>query len=175
MVENAQEAFKRHLRDVVAPQLREHGLRGSGQSYVLPDPAWWALIGVQKSAYSTALAVKFTVNLSAVSKRAWDEARREHSYLKDTPPPDIDRASWDARRLEESYYPARPSANTLGGGSSTRIGHLIPGVAADHWWTLTTDNAKDVLSDAAQAIVSWGLPWLRQAISQASHRPTGLP
>ena len=175
MVETAQQAFQRHLRDVVAPQLREHGLRGSDRNYVLPDPAWWALIGVQKSSYSTALAIKFTVNLSVVNKRDWDDARREHSHLKDTPPPGVDRATWDARRLEASYYPARPSANTFGGTFSTRLGHLIPGVAGDHWWTLTTDDAEEVLSDATRAIVSWGLPWLRQTIIHASHRSAGQP
>ena len=45
MTETAQDVFKRLLRDVVAPELRRQGLRGSGSAYVLPDAAFWAQVG----------------------------------------------------------------------------------------------------------------------------------
>jgi hypothetical protein len=86
VAETAQETFNRLLKDVVAPTLRAAGLKGSGTSYVLPDQEWWAQVGFQKSTSSNSSVVKFTVNLSTTLKTEWDEARREHSYLKDTPP-----------------------------------------------------------------------------------------
>lgn len=93
-----------------------------------------------------------------------DEQRRDHSPLKDTPPPAVDRTSWDAQRLERSVYPARPSANTFGEGRVERIGQLVPRIAADHWWYLSADNAEEVMEDALGALLSYGLPWLRREI-----------
>jgi hypothetical protein len=108
--------------------------------------------------------VKFTINLKLTDKGWWDEQRRDHSPLKDRPPPGSDRATWDAQRLERSVYPARPSVNTSDDGRVQRIGHLIPGIKGDHWWMLTVDNAEDVVEDALMALLSHGLPWLRQEI-----------
>src|SRR5213080_565037 len=84
MAETAQTTFARLLRDVVAPALRAEGLRGSGMSYVLPDPVFWGIVGFQESMRSDADVVKFTVNLTATAKEDWDEWRRDHSYAKDT-------------------------------------------------------------------------------------------
>ena len=161
----AQDALQRLLKDVVAPALRAEGLQGSGKAYVLPDPVYWAQVGFQGSYRSTADATQFTINLKVTSKAAWDEARRDHSPVKDTPPPGVDRAEWDARRLKESAYPLRPSANIFGGGTM-RIGHLIPSIGRDHWWTLTVANARPVVDDALDALVRYGLPWLRQQVAK---------
>ena len=123
----AQQVFSEMLPTVVAPGLRERGLRGSGQSFWLPDDRMWAQVGFQKSVSSTKDAVRFTVNLGVTDKAAWDEVRREHSYVKDTPPPGVHKADWDAERLAQSYYPKRPSVT---GGGMTRIGHLMRDVRA---------------------------------------------
>lgn len=123
MSENAQEVFARLMRDVVAPELRRQGHKGSGSVYLLPDAAYWAQVGFQKSMSSDRDRVKFTINLKVSEKAWWDEQRRDHSPVKDTPPSGIDRASWDARRLERSAYPARPSASSFGDGRTERIGH----------------------------------------------------
>jgi len=164
MTETAQDAFKRLLRDAVAPALRAEGLTGSGSVYVVPNPTYWAQVGFQKSMSSSKDVVRFTINLKLTDKRWWDEQRRDHSPLKDRPPPGSDRATWDAQRLERSVYPARPSVNTSDDGRVQRIGHLIPGIKGDHWWMLTVDNAEDVVEDALRALLSHGLPWLRQEI-----------
>ena len=65
---SAQDEFRRFLRDVVSPAMRSAGLKGSAGRYQLPSPACFALIGFQRSAGSTASAVKFTINLKAVSR-----------------------------------------------------------------------------------------------------------
>jgi hypothetical protein len=162
MTETAQSAFKRLLRDVVSPALREQGLRGSGSVYVLPHPAYWAQVGFQRSTSSSKDAVKFTINLKVTNKEWWNEQRRDHSPLKDRPPPGVDRAAWDAQRLEHSVYPARPSVNTSDDGRWQRIGDLIPGIDRDHWWMLTVENAQEVMQDALGALLSYGVPWLRR-------------
>jgi hypothetical protein len=164
MTESAQEVFKRLLRDAVAPELRRQGLKGSGAAYVLPDTAFWAQVGFQKSTSNNSDFVKFTINLKVTGKEWWDEQRRAHSPLKDTPPLGVDKASWDAQRLEHSVYPARPSANVSGEGRIERIGRLIPGIEADHWWSLSANNAEGVMAEAVGALLSHGLPWLRREI-----------
>ncbi len=168
MSESAAAALKRVLREVVAPALRAQGLHGSGQTYVLPNASHWAQVGFQKSTSSTADTVKFTINLKVTCKDWWDEQRRDHSPLKDTPPRGIDRASWDAQRLKESVYPARPSANTSGDGRTMRIGPLIPDVKADHWWLMTAATAEQVIAEALEAVITYGLPWLRREVGETT-------
>lgn len=163
MMETAQDRFKRHLRDDIAPALRREGLRGSGTSYVLPNPTVWAQVGFQKSMSSSTDVVRFTINLKVTDKASWDEQRRDHSAVKDTPPLGIDPDAWNARRLEESYYPPRPAANTLGYGRYKRIGQLLPS-PGDQWWDLTVDNADEVIGIALHALLTYGLPWLRREV-----------
>ena len=153
-METAQESFKRLLRDRVAPVLRAEGLRGSGASFVLPDPTWWAQVGFQKSKWNNADEVTFTVNLTLTDKAWWDHERREHSPMHDHAPPGTDQAAWDAERLARSAYPVRPSPNVFNWGNAQRIGHLMPGVGKDHWWTLSADNADTVMEEALQALVA---------------------
>ncbi len=164
MTETAQDAFKRLLRDVVAPALRNQGLRGSGAVYVLPNRFYWAQVGFQKSTSSSKDAVKFTINLKVTDKEQWNQERRDHSPLKDRPPPGVSQEDWDAQRLERSAYPARPSVGTFGDGRSERIGDLMPGTNRDQWWTLTAQNAEDVMHDALRSLLDHGLPWLRREI-----------
>ena len=146
----------------MAPELRRHGLKGSGSAYVLPDAAFWGQAGFQKSTSSSSGLVKFTINLKVTDKEWWDEQRRDHSPLKDTPPPGVDRTSWDAQRLERSVYPRRPSANTSGEGRVERLGRLVPGTEVHHWWSLSPDNAEGGMENALRALLTYGLPWLRR-------------
>ena len=86
--ETAQATFSRLLRDVVGPRLQP-------MAYVAqapmggPDETCRALVGFQKARESTVEVVKFTVNLKAMNREVWDEARRQHSYVKDAPPPGV--------------------------------------------------------------------------------------
>jgi hypothetical protein len=76
-VTSAQDEFRGFLRDVVSPAMRSAGLKGSAGHYQLPSQACYALVGFQRSASSTASAVKFTMNLKAVSREAWELARAD--------------------------------------------------------------------------------------------------
>lgn len=96
------------------------------------------------------------------TKEGWDERRREHSYVKDTPPPGVDPLRWDAERLAQSYYPKRPSISYVPG---TRIGHLIPGIEGDHWWRIKPQDTNE-LDDALAAILQYGLPHLRAGMAR---------
>jgi hypothetical protein len=159
MAETAQAAFARLLRDLVSPALRAEGLRGSGNSYVLPDDKWWAQLAFQKSKYSNRDVVKFKVTLGAVRKADWDAIRREHSYVKDTPPPGLSQMERDAERLAQSYYPKKPAS-----GGIMSLGHLIPDVRADHWWSIGATEPERMMAAVLEAVKQYGIPALQNRI-----------
>jgi hypothetical protein len=66
----AQETYREMMKTQVAPALRGLGFKGSGQNYELPSPGHWAMLGFQKSAWSDASALRFTVNVLVVSRLA---------------------------------------------------------------------------------------------------------
>jgi hypothetical protein len=123
------------------------GLVGSAGHYQLPSRACFALIGFQRSKYSTASAVQFTINLKAVSKEAWERARADMGWL-----------------------PQSPTANyryTVAEWS-VRIGSLMPG-AQDRWWWLRPGQPLDALAaEVIGALTNYGLPALRSAVDQAA-------
>ena len=144
---SAQDEFRGFLRDVVSPAMRSAGLKGSAGHYQLPSPACFALVGFQRSASSTASAVKFTINLKAVSRDVWELARTDMTWLPETP-------GANAR------YPVAEW--------SVRIGSLMPG-GQDHWWWLRPGQPLDALAgDVLGTIRDYGLPALRSAVGQAS-------
>jgi cold shock CspA family protein len=101
----AQDTYREMMKTQVAPGLRALGFKGSGQKYELPSPDHWAMLGFQKSAWSDASALRFTVNVLVVS-----------------------RAAWETERTQRSYVPSRPTANRLWGAFvwQRRIGTLLP-------------------------------------------------
>jgi Domain of unknown function (DUF4304) len=122
------------------------GFKGSGQSFTLPSESHWVLVGFQKSTYSNADAVRFTINVTVVSKRRWRKAQGEHSYLSD-----------------------RPSANISYGGFAwqRRIGQLVPDVE-DKWWTVGTGRPTGSVSvEVLDAIRVYAVPAIdRQLASE---------
>jgi hypothetical protein len=40
----------------------------------------------------------------------------------------------------------------------------MPDIDGDHWWDLAIDNSERVMQDALRALLSHGLPWLRQEL-----------
>ena len=136
------------MQQEIAPALRELGFKGSGQSFTLPSVTHWALLGFQKSAWGDAREVQFTVNLTVVGKRAWEDARAERPYLG-----------------------ARPAPNT-GYGFPTwgeRIGLLLP-EGTDLWWSVAADSSTvSVVEGVLAAIRDYALPEMRREIAV---RPT---
>ena len=58
-VVSAQDEFRGFLRDLVSPAMRSAGLRGSAVRYYMPSLSCFALVGFQKSTWSTGSAVNF--------------------------------------------------------------------------------------------------------------------
>jgi hypothetical protein len=111
----------------------------------LPSETHWVLLGFQKSRASNAELVLFTVNVTAVSKRAWIEARSERSYV-----------------------PEQPSANMMYGpwAWQQRIGHLLPD-RQDKWWTVDTRaSMESVKVEVLDAIRTYALPAIEQQVAQ---------
>lgn len=143
-----QETYKELVKDQISPVLRDLGLKGSGGRYQLPSDDHWALIGFQRSVYSDAEHIRFTLNVLVVSHEEWSEAR-----------------------AGRTHYPEKPTAGTLwGAGSQARIGGLMP-VGEDYWWDLYPDTFTDELvTDVLGAIRDYALPWMRQQIEQPRGR-----
>ncbi len=146
-METALDIFRVMMREEIGPELRQMGFKGSGQSFTLPSETHWVLLGFQKSRASNAKDVRFTVNVTAVSKRAWVEARSERSYL-----------------------PERPSANSRYGPFAwqLRIGHLLLD-RQDKWWTVDTRASMESLKvEVLDAIRTYALPAIEQQVAQES-------
>lgn len=139
---SGQQRFTAFLKDRIAPALRERGLKGSGQAYSLPDEARYLQVGFQKSVHSSADEVSFTINLQAVERSTWEEARTERPWL-----------------------PERPTPNTRYGPFAwhRRAGLLMP-EQRDNWWTVRADTDLDRLTDEIlHAFDAWLIPALRSA------------
>jgi hypothetical protein len=144
---SAQDEFRRFLRDFVSPAMRSAGLKGSAGNYQLPSQSCLALIAFQKSKYSTANTVEFTINLKAVSRQIWDRARADMTWLPKIP-------------TANSRYPVAEW--------SMRIGNLMPGTQ-DHWWSLRSGQPLDQLAvEVIGTLNDYGLPALRSAVAQAA-------
>ena len=96
--------------------------------------------GFQKSYYSTADSVRFTVNLTAANK-----------------------AAWAAGREQEPWLPLRPSGNlSYPIGQVVRLGGLTPPAHHDLWWEIVPGiPTEPVAHQVVDAIERHGLPWLR--------------
>ena len=148
-METALDIFRLVMREQIAPDLRRMGFKGSDQLFTLPSKTHWVQLGFQKSMASNAKAVRFTVNLTTASKRAWVEARREHSYLGE-----------------------RPGANISYGDLAwqRRIGQLLPD-GRDKWWTVTTRaSVGSVRVEVLDAIRTYALPAIERSWSSTVAR-----
>jgi hypothetical protein len=111
----------------------------------MPCSDCWALLGLQKSAYSDAAEVQFTINLLVVNKSAWGAARQQRHHL-----------------------PERPTPTTLYGepASQVRIGQLTP-EGADKWWRVHSQaDMADVGNDVVHDITEYALSWLRHQMQE---------
>ena len=145
-MESTQELFKTLLKNIVAPQLRKIGFKGSGQNYHIPSESHWLLLSFQKSTFSDSSNLSFTVNLYAITKKEWHKAHSTHSY-----------------------FPSKPTATTFWGvGWQKRIGRLLP-ENHDHWWTLTLNtDVQSVSKDVVATIEKYALPAIQEQL-KASH------
>lgn len=142
-VASPQEVYAEWMKSAFGPALRAEGMRGSGGRFEFPSEAAWAQVGFQKSTYSDAQEVRFTVNLSVIRRDVWDEQRSASSHLGERPSPTILYGGW---------------------ADQVRIGALTP-QGDDKWWRIVRgDLSSSVCDDALHDLLTLGVPWLRQRL-----------
>lgn len=134
-----QEVYADLMKNVFAPALRQSGLKGSGGRFELPSETHWALLGFQKSAYSDAVEVQFTVNLSAIGRDVWAVQAASSPHLGAKPSPTTFYGKW---------------------ADQVRIGSLTP-TGEDLWWSLRRGEDTRAVSDTVvSALLDLAVPWL---------------
>ena len=136
------------LRDQIGPAMRLEGFVGAGSEWTLPDPDYLAMLGIQRSKFSNADLVRFTVNLRVTSRADWITARSTSPLLPVWPKVNV-------------HYSVEP-------GWTARIGKLMD-EPRDHWWVLRVDEEPEpVASDVMAAIRSLAMPAIRDRMINAS-------
>lgn len=142
----AQVAFKEMLKTQVAPAFRELGFKGTGQVYRLDVPDYWAMLGIQRSQWSDARKILFTLNLLCFAMADWNELRKRIPQHPERPNPNV-------------FY----APNILW---QRRIGELIPPTFEDTWWQVCAGRPTDGVADQVVAAVrDHALPAMRQQIA----------
>lgn len=146
-VVSAQDEFREFLRELVSPAMRSAGLKGSAGRYHIPSRSSFALVGFQRSRWSTGTIIEFTVNLKVVNREVWGLAKADKTWLPQTPSPN-------------TLYPVAEW--------SVRIGSLMPG-GQDHWWRLRPGQPLGPLAaEVIGVLTDYGLPALHRAAQQAA-------
>lgn len=121
-LKSAQDTFNLFLRRHLAPGLRSLGFKGSGQNYLVANGEYWMQLGIQRSSFSDAAGIPFTINVAVADKRKWTDLRSHHPT-----------------------WPQSPNANRFYGPAiwQSRIGSLLP-EGTDKWWRVQpgTDAEK---------------------------------
>lgn len=105
------------------------------------------MLGFQKSQFSDASAVKFTINLKVVPKTVWA-----------------------TMRVERPHFPAKPSPSTGYGTFEwhRRIGNLLPG-GEDRWWVLRLgEGHSSTDAEVVSILTDVAVPAMRTAIEATS-------
>jgi hypothetical protein len=133
------------VKDCLSPRFRQLGLTGSSGRYSLRCERCWVLMGLQKSRYSDAAEVQFTMNLLVVNKALWASTRASRPYLAERPAP--------------SALYGDPVAQT-------RIGSLLPG-GEDKWWRVFDGvDVGAVANDVFTETEGYALPWLHARMDE---------
>lgn len=127
----AQDTFRGLLADHFAPWLKERGFKRRDTTFRRrPDDAAWEIVNFQRSQFSDANAVSFTVNLGV----AFD-------VLHDEP-------SWNSRGWPLEYQC----------DFRQRIGALVDG--EDRWWKVGPQSPTRGVVGNVLAALDAALPWL---------------
>jgi hypothetical protein len=134
-----QQMYDRLMKETFAPALRAAGLKGSGGRFELPSEKYWSQLGFQKSAYSDSSALKFTVNLSVISREVWAEQAAAKPHLGKKPAPSVFYGSW---------------------ADQVRIGDLTTS-GEDLWWSLNRgDDPSPMAEQVVSTLLELAVPWL---------------
>jgi hypothetical protein len=140
-----QAAYVAMMVTAFVPALRAAGLRGSNGRFELPSDRYWAQLGFQKSSSSGPDEVRFTVNLSVISRAEWDLQRADKPYLGMRPTPTAHYGPW---------------------AEQARIGRLTP-AGADKWWRIIRGvDIEPVQADTLADLITYAVPWLKGHITR---------
>jgi hypothetical protein len=152
----SREAYAAMLKDVISPRLRAAGFKGSSGSYVWPSDTHWIQVGFQKMTGFDPV-VRFTVNLTVISKPDWETIRHRYPGTGARPAPT---ASFSA---EDSHW-------------WDRLTGYVPeqDLREDgEWWRVSTETDIATLGDeVADLIATYGLPVL---LHRAAHDAASSP
>ena len=137
----ARQTYRAMLEEQVAPQLREWGFAGEGETYEFPSDTWFLRLAFVPASWNTVTRFQFDVNVIAVSKEAWDQWRGSESSLPEVPDPAV-------------YYAHDFDTN---GGLMSRLGEFKRN-GTDLRWTVydqtdPTPVAADVLARILRRVV----------------------
>ena len=134
-----QQVYAHLMKESFAPALRAAGLKGSGGRFELPSEEYWSQLGFQKSSFSDSSALKFTVNLSVISRVAWAQETSAKLHLGKKPAPGTLYGSW---------------------ANQVRIGQLTTS-GEDLWWSLHRGDDPGPLAEQVVAnLLDLAVPWL---------------
>ncbi|MFC6344382.1 DUF4304 domain-containing protein, partial [Nocardioides hankookensis] len=138
-----QEVYAEWMKTAFGPTLRAEGMRGSGGRFEFPSDVVWAQLGFQKSTYSDAQEVRFTVNLSVIQREMWEEQHTAKPHLGKSPSPSFHYGAW---------------------ADQVRIGLLAPD-GEDKWWRIVRGvQSSEVRDDVLHDLLTYAVPWLRTRV-----------
>jgi Domain of unknown function (DUF4304) len=140
-----QDVYADMMKTTFAPALRAAGLRGSNGRFELPSDIYWAQLGFQKSSYSGADEVRYTVNLSVISRTEREMQRAAKPYLGRQPKPTVHYGPW---------------------ADQVRIGQLTDN-GADKWWRIVRGaDVEPVRADTLADLLTYAVPWLKARVTR---------
>jgi hypothetical protein len=83
---SAQDSYKTMLKEVIGPQLREWGLRGTGQNYRLPAAHHAATVAFRASRSNTWAVLRFWVHAAVIPRDAGAHPVADHGTVSSTSP-----------------------------------------------------------------------------------------
>ena len=144
MTISAQDIFKKHFKEDIAPEFRKRGFQGSGQKFRYKDDTHFIHVGIQKSQFSDSNNINFTMNLQFINKYEWNKVL-----------------------LDRPHWPKTPSPNVFYGlGLNKRIGLLMP-ENRDLWWDLNDKSDLESLkNDIIEKIDMFIIPVIQKTTQQ---------
>jgi hypothetical protein len=135
----AQDTYRALVNAHLSPALRNLGFKGSAGRYQRPSETHWALLELQKSAYSDRDEIRFTANLFVVPCRLWQQSGTRTSIQSLKPVPG---AHWDM-------------------DDEARLGQLADADDIDVWWSLTpVTDLSELSASFVCDLTTHGLPWM---------------
>lgn len=144
----AQDLYDEMVRNSIAPRMKARGFKKTRTNFHRNVGPNWEVVNLQRSAYSEADHVSFTVNLG-VAFESIREAVRPSGWKQGTRPTEY------ACHLRQ------------------RLGLVLGD--RDIWWDIFPETDVPALGDAvAEAIERFGLPWLERRSDDMAFRDQAL-